>query len=101
MPTNTSDSLDLYAKVEDLLGIEEATPRLYAHYLLFLQSIQPKTLLDVGCGSGDFLLQMQKALKLEEAKGIDLSPLMVERTKMKGWWMQSVSTCAILRANMM
>lgn len=84
MPTNTSDSLDLYAKVEDLLGIEEATPRLYAHYLLFLQSIQPKTLLDVGCGSGDFLVQMKKALKLEEAKGIDLSPLMVERTKMKG-----------------
>ena len=84
MPTNTSESLDLYAKVEDLLGIEEATPRLYAHYLLFLQSVQPKTLLDVGCGSGDFLLQMQKALNLEEAKGIDLSPLMVERTKSKG-----------------
>ncbi|MGC9351309.1 MAG: class I SAM-dependent DNA methyltransferase [Sulfurovum sp.] len=84
MPTNTSESLDLYAKVEDLLGIEEATPRLYAHYLLFLHSIQPKTLLDVGCGSGDFLLQMKNALELEEAKGIDLSPLMVERTQKKG-----------------
>ncbi|MDD3591830.1 MAG: class I SAM-dependent methyltransferase [Sulfurovum sp.] len=84
MPTNTSDSLDLYAKVEDLLGIEGAIPRLYAHYLLFLRSVQPKTLLDVGCGSGDFLVQMKKALKLEEAKGIDLSPLMVERTQSKG-----------------
>ena len=84
MTTNTSDSLDLYAKVEDLLGIEGAIPRLYAHYLLFLQSVRPKTLLDVGCGSGDFLVQMKKALKLEEAKGIDLSPLMVERTQSKG-----------------
>lgn len=84
MPTNTSESLDLYAKVEDLLGIEGAIPRLYAHYLLFLQSVQPKTLLDVGCGSGDFLVQMKKALNLEEAKGIDLSPLMVEHTQSKG-----------------
>ncbi|MFT7880071.1 MAG: class I SAM-dependent methyltransferase [Sulfurimonas sp.] len=93
MPTNTSESLDLYAKVEDLLGIEEATPRLYAHYLLFLHSIQPKTLLDVGCGSGDFLLQMKNALELEEAKGIDLSPLMVERTQRKGMDAACIDLC--------
>ncbi|MDM5272167.1 class I SAM-dependent methyltransferase [Sulfurovum sp. zt1-1] len=93
MPTNTSESLDLYAKVEDLLGIEEATPRLYAHYLLFLQSIQPKTLLDVGCGSGDFLVQMKKALKLDEAKGVDLSPIMVERTKSKGVDAECIDLC--------
>ncbi|HFU77894.1 MAG TPA: class I SAM-dependent methyltransferase, partial [Epsilonproteobacteria bacterium] len=36
MDSNTSDSLDLYAKVEDLLGVKESAPRLYAHYLLFL-----------------------------------------------------------------
>ena len=74
------DSLDLYAKVEDLLGVKEASPRLYAHYLLFLQSHTFSSLLDVGCGSGDFLLQMKKALAIEKSKGIDLSPLMVEKT---------------------
>jgi len=77
----TSDSLDLYAKVEDLLGVKEVAPRLYAHYLLFFNTIDFETLLDVGCGSGDFLLQMQKALDIPQVKGIDLSPLMVEKTR--------------------
>ena len=76
----SSDSLDLYAKVEDLLGVKEASPRLYAHYLLFLQSHIFSSLLDVGCGSGDFLLQMNQALGIEKSKGIDLSPLMVKKT---------------------
>jgi len=76
-----SASLDLYAKVEDLLGVKEVAPRLYAHFLLFLNTIDFETLLDVGCGSGDFLLQMQKALDIPQVKGIDLSPLMVEKTR--------------------
>ena len=81
---NTSSSLDLYAKVEDLLGVKEAAPSLYAHYLLFLNSVEFKTLLDVGCGSGDFLRQMQGALDIEQVKGIDLSPLMVSKTREQG-----------------
>lgn len=77
---NSSDSLDLYAKVEDLLGVKEAAPGLYAHYLLFLNTIEFRTLLDVGCGSGDFLLQMQQALSIEQCKGIDLSGEMVSQS---------------------
>lgn len=77
---NPSNSLDLYAKVEDLLGVKEAAPSLYAHYLLFLNTTHSETLLDVGCGSGDFLVQMQKALHIPQVKGIDLSPLMVSKT---------------------
>jgi len=80
MANTTSDSLDLYAKVEDLLGVKEVAPKLYAHYFLFLNSIDFDTLLDVGCGSGDFLQQMQTALNIPEVKGIDLSPLMVSKT---------------------
>jgi predicted TPR repeat methyltransferase len=78
---NTSNSLDLYAKVEDLLGVKEVAPKLYAHYLLFLNPVEFTSLLDVGCGSGDFLVQMQKALNIPEVKGIDLSSLMVAKTK--------------------
>ncbi len=81
---NTSDSLDLYAKVEDLLGVKDVAPSLYAHYLLFLNAIDFDTLLDVGCGSGDFLRQMQGALDIPNVKGIDLSPLMVAKTAKQG-----------------
>ena len=89
----TSDSLDLYAKVEDLLGVKEAAPSLYAHYLLFLNTIDLNSLLDVGCGSGDFLRQMQGALAIEEILGIDLSPVMVSKTAKQGIPSQCINLC--------
>jgi SAM-dependent methyltransferase len=90
---NSSDPLDLYAKVEDLLGVKEAAPALYAHYLLFLNTLEFDTLLDVGCGSGDFLRQMQGALGISTVKGIDLSPVMVERTKAQGIDAECIDLC--------
>ncbi len=93
MDNNSSDSLDLYAKVEDLLGVKEAAPRLYAHYLLFLNSQDFDTLLDVGCGSGDFLRQMQGALDIPQVKGIDLSPLMVAQTLEQGYEAECIDLC--------
>ena len=92
---NVSDSLDLYAKVEDLLGVKEASPSLYAHYLLFLNPQEFDTLLDVGCGSGDFLRQMQGALDLDitQVKGIDLSPLMVAQTCEQGYDAECIDLC--------
>jgi predicted TPR repeat methyltransferase len=92
---NTSDSLDLYAKVEDLLGVKEAAPSLYAHYLLFLNSQDFNTLLDVGCGSGDFLRQIQGALEISQVKGIDLSPLMVAQTVEQGYDAECIDLCAL------
>jgi predicted TPR repeat methyltransferase len=88
-----SDSLDLYAKVEDLLGVKEAAPSLYAHYLLFLNSLDFDSLLDVGCGSGDFLRQMQGALDISQVKGIDLSPIMVSKTLNQGIDAQCIDLC--------
>ena len=90
---NSSDSLDLYAKVEDLLGVKEAAPSLYAHYLLFLNTHDFDTLLDVGCGSGDFLRQMQGALDIPKVKGIDLSPLMVAQTLEQGYDAECTDLC--------
>ena len=92
---NVTTSLDLYAKVEDLLGVKEAAPSLYAHYLLFLNPIDFDTLLDVGCGSGDFLAQMQEALSIPQVKGIDLSPLMVSKTIQKGIDAESITLCEV------
>ncbi len=93
MANFTADSLDLYAKVEDLLGVKEAAPTLYAHYLLFLNTVDFDTLLDVGCGSGDFLRQMQSALEIPQVKGIDLSPLMVSKTLEQGYDAQCIDLC--------
>jgi len=92
---NSSDSLDLYAKVEDLLGVKEASPRLYAHYLLFLNTIDFDTLLDVGCGSGDFLVQMKHALDIPQVKGIDLSPVMVTKSIENGIDASCIDLCDI------
>jgi len=76
---NSIDSLDLYSQVEDMIGVKEAAPRLYAHYLLALNSIEFDSLLDVGCGSGDFLHSMAMAFDDSTMSGIDLSPQMVSR----------------------
>jgi len=92
--TNTS-SLDLYAKVEDLLGVKEVAPKLYANYLLFFNSIDFESLLDVGCGSGNFLLQMQKALDIPKVKGIDLSPLMVSKTQEQDIDAECIDLCEL------
>jgi predicted TPR repeat methyltransferase len=90
---NSTDPLDLYAKVEDLLGVKEAAPRLYAHYLLFLHTVDFDSLLDIGCGSGDFLQQMQGALDIPKVKGIDLSPLMVAQTVKLGYEAECIDLC--------
>ncbi len=95
MVNTSSDPLDLYAKVEDLLGVKEVAPILYAHYFLFLNAVEFDSLLDVGCGSGDFLRQMQGALGIEEIMGIDLSPVMVSKTAAQGIPSQCIDLCAL------
>jgi len=75
-------NLDLYAKAEHLLGIEEATEALYDLYRSELDEYNVKTLLDVGCGRGGFMQRMES--DGVKCKGIDLSALMVEECKAAG-----------------
>jgi len=75
-------NLDLYAKAEHLLGIEEATEALYDLYRSELDDYNIKTLLDVGCGRGGFMERMTS--DGVKCKGVDLSSLMVEECKAKG-----------------
>jgi cyclopropane fatty-acyl-phospholipid synthase-like methyltransferase len=75
-------NLDLYAKAEHLLGIEEATEALYDLYRSELDDYNVKTLLDVGCGRGGFMRRMiSDGVK---CKGVDLSSIMVEECKAQG-----------------
>ncbi|MEA1982944.1 MAG: class I SAM-dependent methyltransferase [Campylobacterota bacterium] len=75
-------NLDLYAKAEHLLGIEEATEALYDLYRSELDEKDVKTLLDVGCGRGGFMTRMiSDGVK---CKGVDLSAVMVDECKRQG-----------------
>ena len=75
-------NLDLYAKAEHLLGIEEATEALYDLYRSELDGKSVKTLLDVGCGRGGFMERMIS--DGVTCKGIDLSSVMVDECVAKG-----------------
>jgi predicted TPR repeat methyltransferase len=90
-----SNALDLYAKVEDLLGVHEVTPVLNAYYHETLEKMEFKTLLDVGCGSGGFLLELSKKQPHVKTLGIDLSSVMVEMTKAKNLNAQCIDLCKL------
>ena len=91
----SSGGLDLYAKVEDLLGVNEVTPILNDYYFEALGSLEFKTILDVGCGSGNFLADVKINYPQVEAMGIDLSCVMVERTKARGLKAECIDLCRV------
>lgn len=86
-------SLDLYAAVEDLLGFEEQIETLYDLHLKELKSLGIDTLLDIGCGSGNFAKRAQDG-KLR-VLGIDLSDTMVQRAKAIGIDAQCIDLCKL------
>jgi len=92
---NTTDSLDLYAKVEDMLENTEAIETLYCLYYDTLSQLSFDTLLDVGCGSGTYLQQLHKHFPHVKAKGIDLSGVMVERARAKGVDAEAIDLCEL------
>ena len=75
------DSLNLYAKIEPMIGFYEEYDNLYEIYFTILKNLDLKKVLDVGCGNGSFL---KKIAPLYDAKGIDISSKMVEIAKAKG-----------------
>ena len=74
--------LDLYAKVEKLIGFDETYDALHNYYSEYLIENRVKRVLDVGCGSGNLLLKLKDANI--DAVGVDLSATMVEIAKAKG-----------------
>ena len=86
-------NLDLYAKAEHLLGIEEATEALYDLYRSELDEYRVKTLLDVGCGRGGFMERMISDGVL--CKGVDLSAIMVDECQAKGLDAECIDACEV------
>lgn len=71
------DSLDLYAKIEPLIGFYDEYERLYSSYLKKIKSLHVKSILDIGCGNGRFLKHLKDASF--NHLGIDRSKEMVKR----------------------
>ena len=79
-----NSGLEIYAKAEELLGVKEAASKLYKEYLKLLQSIEFDSILDIGCGSGDFLALIDSLKIAQKMLGIDLSATMVQKALKKG-----------------
>jgi len=91
------NALDLYSQVEDLLGVNEVTPKLYANYMQTLKNLEFSSLLDVGCGRGSFLVQVKEEYPTLYSMGIDLSPRMVKVSQEKGVEAYHIDLCNVDR----
>ena len=83
--------LDLYAKIESLIGFDEQYETLYQRYLQLLKTSHVKTVLDIGCGNGRFLKHLQVAGY--EAHGIDRSEAMIKRAESLGVCVSTQELC--------
>jgi len=75
------NSLDLYGYIEPYLDFTESNEYLYKTFAKIVLSKDIKTLLDVGCGQGEFCYIMQ--LNGIKTFGIDLSSKQIEFAKQK------------------
>jgi len=84
-------SLDLYSKVEELFLDKEAADILWSKFIEILKSLNVKTVLDIGCGGGDFCLLAKS--EGFDIKGIDLSKAQVEKATKKGCKCEAFDVC--------
>lgn len=74
-------ALDLYGTIEEYLDFKEEVSSLYNETLQIALANQVKTLIDIGCGQGDFCLLTQKnGIK---TLGVDLSSKQIELASKK------------------
>tara|TARA_B110000046_G_C12991878_1_gene398200 strand:- start:958 stop:1662 length:705 start_codon:yes stop_codon:yes gene_type:complete len=75
-------ALDLYATIEEYLDFEDEVHHLYKTIGLEVLSKNPKTLIDIGCGQGEFCHIMN--LNGIKTLGVDLSAKQIELALAKG-----------------
>ena len=86
-------ALNLYSEVEELFLDREAAFQLWSEFIKILKKYNLKSVLDIGCGGGDFCVWAQK--EGFEVKGIDLSEAQVERALSKGCNAEKIDVCDI------
>jgi SAM-dependent methyltransferase len=72
-----NSSLDLYAKIEPLIGFYDEYEELYSSYLQLLFPLHVNSVLDIGCGNGKLLKLLEE--NGFDAFGIDRSKEMIKR----------------------
>ena len=87
--------LELYAEIEPLLGFDEEVDTLHDFFLKILSDWKPRSLIDIGCGSGRFLKRAGEALSLRRAFGVDLSETMVRRAREAGVEAEAKDLCDV------
>ena len=75
------EHLDLYARIEPMIGFYEAYEHLYARYLKLLRDYPVQSILDIGCGNGKLLEKLSETYR---ATGIDISAEMAAIARAKG-----------------
>ena len=86
-------ALDLYAKVEELFLDKEAAYILWGKFIDILKDLKIKSVLDIGCGGGDFCLMAKD--NGFEIKGVDLSKAQVNRAIKKGCDCKAINICEL------
>ena len=75
------NSLDLYSIVEEELGFSEEIQELYNFYYEFANNQNTPSLIDIGCGQGDFLKKFSSKIY---TLGVDLSNEQIKVCQSKG-----------------
>jgi cyclopropane fatty-acyl-phospholipid synthase-like methyltransferase len=85
--------LNLYAVIEQDLDFQEEIAKLYDAYSLLISQIEPSTLLDIGCGQGDFISLIQE--QNIQTFGIDLSSHQIEVCQNKNISSACIDICEV------
>ena len=64
--------LDLYAKIEPLIGFDAQYERLYERYIKELKSLHVNTILDIGTGTGLISLMLAQRFPLSMIDAIEI-----------------------------
>ncbi len=85
--------LNLYAQIEQYFEFEDEVEALHSTFKDIIDELKPDSLLDIGCGQGEFL---QKLSYLEiKTLGIDLSSTQIKIAKLKNLDVQCIDLCDI------
>ncbi len=74
--------LELYAKIEEYLGIDEETKSIHKSFLKIIFEKEFKNIIDIGCGKGAFIMHL--LANQIKAYGIDLSTEQIKVCKSYG-----------------